>query len=277
MDRRSFLRAAAAAGVAGLAGCFDDGSGDGSGPATGDGPDDTTTRTTTTPAVTTPARPEKPSSLDRDGAVSFVRATERSRTFRELAFEGAEEVSVNCSALYHRRAGPGHVVLAACGGSATGDGRVVDVGPDPIPVYYVDPERTRRVADLSRVERPPSDAYAAEDPDRNVDEAAGIRLYNFRSSSRTLSVRAVHLRTGDAAYEADHEVGGESGTLVENVTRRRGSYAVTVEAGEARTQGGWTVTRDTVGRTVLAATLTPGPTLGVKPARFGEAGDLDPA
>lgn len=281
MDRRSFLRAAAAAGVAGLAGCFGGGSGDGDGssPTTVDGSDGTTTTpptTTTTPAVTTPPEPEKPTPLTRDGAVSFVEATERKRTFEQLNFEGADEVSVSCNALYHRGAGAGHVVLAACGGSARGDGTVVDEGSEPIAVYYVDADSTVRVGEVSRVERAPSDAYAAADSGENLDTGAGIRLYDFRSSPRTFSVRVVHLGSGETAYEADHEVGAESGVLVENVARRRGSYSVAVEAGDASGEGGWTVTGDTVGETVLTATLTPGPSLGVKPARFGEVGGLGP-
>lgn len=279
MDRRSFLRGAAVVGATALAGCSGgDGSGDGSSPTTTGGPDDTTTTspTPTTRAVTPPPVPDKPSNLDREGAVTFVRATERRRTFDELDFEEAEEVSVSCAAIYHRMAGSGHVVLAACGGSARGGGQVVDRGAEPVAVYYVDADRTVRVADLSRLERAVAEAYAAADPAENLNSGAGIRLYNLLDASRTLSVRAVHLGSGETAYEADHDLDAESGVLVPNVTRRRGSYAVTAESGDASGQGGWTVTADTVGETELTATLAPGPSLGVKPARIGEVGDLGP-
>ncbi|PSQ17341.1 hypothetical protein BRD00_07760 [Halobacteriales archaeon QS_8_69_26] len=275
MERRRFLRGAAAAVAVGVAGC--NGGGDDGSPGTTDDGGRVTVDPTPTPqpGPTTPPDPEKPDPLDAEGATAFVRATERRRTYDEIVTDDTEEVSLTCEAFHHRSAGDGHVVLTGCGGSASGGGDTVDVSGRPT-FYYVGPERTVRVEGAERIDRPSDAAYAAEDDADNVDTAGGVRLYSFLDSSQRVSVEVTHLTSGDTALDEEYDLDAGSGVVVENVARRRGSYGVTVGVGDASATGGWTVTEDTVGRAVLTGTVAPGPDVGVQPARIEEIVALGP-
>lgn len=279
MDRRHFLRGAAAAVAVGVAGCNGGDSGDdGGSPGTTEGSDDDPTiniTPTPEPGPTTPPDPEKPESIDADGATEFVRATERRRTFGRIVDDDTGEVSLTCRAFHHRSTGEGHVVLVGCGGSARSGGDVVDVSGTPV-FYYVDAGRTVRVGEAERIDRPEGDAYAAGDPGENVEGAGGIRLYNFLDSARSPTLRVEHLTSGDVAHEETYDLDAGTGAVVENVARRRGSYGVTVEVDGASATGGWTVTADTVGRAILTGTVAPGPSVGVQPAEIDEIVGLGP-
>lgn len=288
MDRRRLLQRLTALGALGLAGCVASTGApesDGASPGTTSKRTTTTTTTTADPgtprpesereyeATTPPDDPEKPDPLTGETAVTYVEGVQLRESYEKLAFDDLQELSLDCKTFLHRVAGPGYVVLSGCGGYSSGGGSHADAGGTPV-FYFVSPDRAVRVASVDRASV--GDPYAGPDGE-NVDYPVGVRLYNFREQDATFDVSVVHRESGETAYSGEHGVPAESGIVVDELVRRRGTYDLAVAAAGVETTYSWSVTgRRGSGYDPVTVTLAPGPDLGVRRSKIPEIVGLGP-
>lgn len=220
-----------------------------------------------------PEKPAKPDPLTAKSAVEYVEPIQLDEGYMKVALSEVESVSLRCKTFLHRETERGYVVLSGCGGYASGGSQTVDTSGEPV-FYYVSPDRTVRIGDPDTVRGSRVDTYESGEL---LPTATGFRLNNFSITSTTFVVTVTHRENGETAYEGSFSVPAESGLVVPEVTRSRGTYDLEVTASGSTATAEWSVDgRRYSSYEPVTATLSPGPDLAVKRSEIGEIVSLGP-
>ncbi|MFC6976231.1 hypothetical protein ACFQL1_18545 [Halomicroarcula sp. GCM10025709] len=283
LTRRRFLRTGAAGAVLSLAGCRSatDGRGD-AGEATSEStPTPVPTPDETGTYAPTPSGPEpypnRPTEPDREAAVEFARAFERTRAYNKLHAENVEDISVEGAAGHDRAAHGGHYVLATATGYANyADDVHADWGQLPV-LYFVSPGLVVRPGDYRDRSFDCSEVFASEDSAENFatpceGQWASYRVHNFDTATHQLTVSVALTTDGGSSPVLDREYTVEPTGSVqqESVTYRRGTYRVRAEtASGATATADWRLDGSPEFQRPLTVLLTPVGDLRIRRVPFG--------